>query len=167
MKITVPSEVSTVLLAGIALDTNNFTNRTTGRTFYAAYLLTNNGATVKKAQEYLKDDIKSYLREQDAVRSSEVYKEVAIIVCDENKRYSRQTLAKIADKLLQFKTIEASIVIGLLEEGQIGVSARSIGNIKIGKLLETFDGGGTDTSAAAIIQSGSLLEAKNNIISLI
>ena len=46
--------VSTTLLAGIVLDTNNFILKTTAKTYYTAYNLTRLGADPKKVQYLLK-----------------------------------------------------------------------------------------------------------------
>ena len=61
-----------------------------------------------------------------------------------NIKYRREDLAKIADTLLQFDKIEASFVVGKLGNGNIGISARSLGNINVGKILEHFNGGGDE-----------------------
>ena len=55
---------ATVLLSGIVLDTNNFTLKTNPETFYAAYYLTSLGASAKKVQYLLKQDINEYTERQ-------------------------------------------------------------------------------------------------------
>ena len=51
---------ATVLLSGIVLDTNNFTLKTTSDTYYSAYYLTCLGASAKKVQYLLKQDLDEY-----------------------------------------------------------------------------------------------------------
>ena len=51
---------ATVLLAGIVLDTNNFTLKTRAETYYAAYYLASLGASAKKVQYLLKQDLNEY-----------------------------------------------------------------------------------------------------------
>ena len=70
--------------------------------------------------------------------------------------YRREDLAKIADTLLLFDKIEASFVIGKLDDKSIGISARSLGRINVGKVLEPFNGGGDEFEAGASIKNADI-----------
>ena len=63
--------------------------------------------------------------------------------------YRREDLARVADTLLFFNNIEASFVIGKIGKDTVGVSARSLGNYEINKILEKIGGGGSDYNGAA------------------
>lgn len=158
-----PSDVATTLLSGIVLDTNNFVIRTGVDTFYAAYYLTKCGASAKEVQYLLKEDIKEYIEMQKVITEVKVIKKIAISKGLQTKIYRREDLAKIADTILLFKNIEASFVIGKTEFG-IGISARSMGEINIGEVLEDFGGGGDNHEAATIITDKSLNEVVEMVL---
>ena len=63
--------------------------------------------------------------------------------------YRREDLARVADTLLFFNNIEASFVIGKIGKDTVGISARSLGNYEINKILEKLGGGGNDYNGAA------------------
>ena len=158
-----PSDVATTVLAGIVLDTNNFVIRTNENTYYAAYYLARCGADSREVQYLFKEDIKEYIEMQKVITEVKVVKKIAISKGLQTKMYRREELAKIADTILLFKNIEASFVIGKTDNG-IGVSARSMGNINIGEIMEEFGGGGDCHEAATLIKDASLNEVVDRII---
>lgn len=162
-KYQIDSEVATVLLAGIVLDTNNFVIRTNTNTYYAAYYLAKCGADPKEVQYLFKQDIKEYAEMQKVITEVKVVKNIAISKGLQNRIYRREELAKIADVILLFSNIEVSFVIGKTSEG-IGISARSMGNISVGPILELFGGGGDKHEAAAIIKDKKLTEVFEEVV---
>ncbi|MBR1937238.1 MAG: DHH family phosphoesterase [Bacilli bacterium] len=141
---------STILLSGIVLDTNNFTLNTQKETFYAAYYLTSLGASAKKVQYLLKQDLKEYTERQKLLSQIETINgKIAFTKASPNAIYRREDLAKMADTLLFFNNIEASFVIGKTGKDIIGLSARSLGNYDIIKILEKLGGGGDTYNGAA------------------
>ena len=156
-KCLVEPDVATILLSGIVLDTNNFVIRTNTDTYYAAYYLTKCGADPKEVQYLFKQDIKEYAEMQKVITEVKVIKNIAVSKGLQTRIYRREELAKIADVILLFNNIEVSFVIGKTNEG-IGISARSMGNISVAPILETFGGGGDTHEAAAIIKDKKLSE---------
>ena len=148
--VEIESYYATVLLAGIVLDTNNFTLKTTPETYYAAYYLSSLGASAKKVQYLLKQDIEEYTERQKLMAGIETINgRIAITKATPYTIYRREDLARVADTLLFFNNIEASFVIGKIGKDTIGVSARSLGNYEIHKILEKIGGGGSDYNGAA------------------
>ena len=87
--------------------------------------------------------------------------------------YRREDLAKVADTLLFFNNIEASFVIGKIGKDTVGISARSLGNYNISKILEKLGGGGDTYNGAARFEKTTiskveqmLKKSSNKIISL-
>lgn len=150
--------VCTLLLAGIVLDTNNFTLKTTADTYYASYYLTAMGASPKKVQYLLKQDISAYVEQQKLLANIEVVNKVAITKGTQYITYRREDLAKMADTLLFFNDIEASFVIGKIGKDLVGLSARSLGNYNITDVLERLGGGGDSYNGAAIFEKKSIGE---------
>lgn len=150
--------VCTLLLAGIVLDTNNFTLKTTADTYYTAYYLTALGASPKKVQYLLKQDINTYAEQQKLLVNIEVLDKIAITKGTQYIIYRREDLAKTADTLLFFNNIEASFVIGKVGKDTVGISARSLGNYEISNLLEELGGGGDSYNGAAIFEHKTIGE---------
>ena len=141
---------ATVILSGIVLDTNNFTLKTTAETFYAAYYLTSLGASAKKVQYLLKQDIMEYTERQKLLADIEtINHRIAFTKATPYTIYRREDLANGADTLLFFNNIEASFVIGKIGKDTIGISARSLGNYNISRILEKLGGGGDTYNGAA------------------
>ncbi len=148
---------ATVLLAGIVLDTNNFTLKTTSDTYYSAYYLTCLGASAKKVQYLLKQDLEEYTERQKLLADIETINgKIAFTKATQYTVYRREDLAKVADTLLFFNNIEASFVIGKIGKDTIGISARSLGNFDIVSILEKFGGGGDSYNGAAKVDNATI-----------
>lgn len=166
-KIPLSEDLATYLLAGIVLDTNNFVVKTNENTFKVAYLLTKNGASPKKVQYILKQDLQEYIERQKVITDAKVFGKVALTKGIHKVIYKREDLAKIADTLLFFNKIEASFVIGRISADEIGVSARSMGNINVGKIMEKFGGGGDAHEAATRIKINQLKNLEKELEEII
>lgn len=141
---------ATVLLAGIVLDTNNFTLKTKAETYYSAYYLASLGASAKKVQYLLKQDLNEYTEREKLLTDIEtINNKIAITKASSHTIYRREDLAKVAETLLFFNNIEASFVIGKIDKDTVGISARSLGNFDINKILVKLGGGGDTYSGAA------------------
>ena len=162
-KIEINEDVATILLSGIVLDTNNFVLKTTKDTFYSAYILTKNGADPNFVQYLLKQNLKKYIARQKVITNAKVFKNIAISIGKSTEQYRREDLARIADTLLLFNKIEASFVIGKLDKRTVGISARSIGNIDVGDVLEALGGGGDLNEAGARIDNTSIKKVEASL----
>ncbi|WP_256759613.1 DHH family phosphoesterase [Cohnella sp. WQ 127256] len=144
---------ATALLAGITVDTKSFAFRTGSRTFEAASFLRRNGADSALIQRMLKEDLEEYIRKAEIIRNAETFRDcIAIAVADSSKQLPQLLIAQSADTLLNMTGIKASFVIGLRQDGLVGVSARSLGNINVQIVMERLGGGGHFTNAAAQLQ---------------
>ena len=150
--------IATLLLAGIVLDTYNFTLKTNANTFYTAYYLTAYGASPKKVQYLLKQDVEMYKEQQKLLTNIETKNKIAIAKGSQYITYRREELARVADTLLFFDNVEVSFVIGKIGKTKIGVSARSLGNINISKIMENLSGGGDALSGAAVFDDKKISE---------
>lgn len=164
-RVPIDGDLATILLSGIVLDTNNFVIKTSEKTYYMAYYLTSLGADPKKVQYLLKQDLKQYIERQKVITDVTIIKKhIALSKGRPNKIYRREDLAKIADTLLAFSDIEASFVIGNLSKQEIGISARSMGNIKVNQILEPLGGGGDQHEGAAKIEKKTMDEIEKQLI---
>ena len=90
---------SEALLAGIVLDTKNFTMRTGGRTFEAAAFLRRAGADTSDVQRLFQSDLAGMIERYDIIRHAElVHGDIAVAAVE--KEIDRVTAAKAADELL-------------------------------------------------------------------
>ena len=159
---------ATVLLSGIVLDTNNFTLKTSAETYYAAYYLANLGASAKKVQYLLKQDVEEYTERQKLLSDIEtINKKIAFTKATPYTIYRREDLAKVADTLLFFNNIEASFVIGKIGKDTVGISARSLGNFNITRILEKLGGGGDDYNGAARFENTTIGKVEQQLKKII
>ncbi|WP_336776253.1 DHH family phosphoesterase [Paenibacillus sp. MMO-58] len=144
---------ATALLAGITVDTKNFSLRTGARTFDAASFLRRNGADSTMIQRMLKEDLEEYVRKAEIIKHAEVYYDhVAIAVTEPGRKVAQLLIAQSADTLLNMTDIYASFVIGERPDGLIGISARSLGHMNVQVVMERMGGGGHLTNAAAQLE---------------
>lgn len=125
---------SEALLAGIVLDTKNFTMRTGGRTFEAAAFLRRAGADTSDVQRLFQSDLAGMVERYDIIRHAElVHGDIAVAAVE--KEIDRVTAAKAADELLTLSGIHASFV--LFKNGTgVNLSARSLGEINVQFIME-------------------------------
>ena len=153
---------SEALLAGIVLDTKNFTNRTGGRTFEAAAYLRRAGADTADVQRMFQSDLQSMISRYDIIRRAELYHgDIAIAALDQE--CDRVIAAKTADEMLTLQGVRASFVLYRKDDG-IYISARSLGEINVQVLVETLGGGGNSTTAGGQCSGMTVAEAKTTLL---
>ena len=149
------------LLAGIVLDTKNFTNRTGGRTFEAAAYLRRAGADTQDVQRMFQSDLESMIDRYAIIRRAELYREdLAIAAIDEECQ--RVTAAKAADELLTLSGVQASFVF-YPKDGGVYISARSLGEVNVQVIVEALGGGGNSTSAGGQLPEMTVDEVRRKL----
>ena len=134
------------LLAGIALDTKNFSLRTGDRTFDAAAWLRRAGADPTEVKKLFQSDMDDTIARYRILQSATLYHNLAIAAPTEPQK--RVVAAQAADELLNISGVDASIVIVPDGRGKIYASARSIGELNVQILMEKLGGGGNRSAAA-------------------
>jgi len=159
---------STIMLAGIIVDTRNFTLRTGSRTFDAASFLRSHGADTILCQHFLKDDIDTYIKRSDLIKTVKLFRGgVAIAHGDEEQIYHPVTVAQAADELLGLEGVEASYVVAKRSEDTVGISARSLGEVNVQLTMEALGGGGHLSNAATQIKDSTVEEAIEKLIEVV
>lgn len=138
---------ATIMLAGIEIDTNGYNMKTTIKTFKTAAYLMSMGADNILKQKILKIKKEEYLERTKQIEKSYMIKNMMICKLDKNN-HNPSYLATMSEDLLRFDKVEASFTIGILSNKKIGISARSLGNINVEKIIENLGGGGHLTDAA-------------------
>lgn len=156
------------LLAGITLDTKNFTFRTGVRTFEAAASLKKLSADSIEVKKLFQGDVETFSAKAEIIRNAKITNDViAISQCEEGFGKLQLAIAQGADELLNIKGIKASIVLGKGKDETIYLSARSLGEINVHVIMEKLGGGGHIDIAGAQIKNSSVekvLEKLKNII---
>lgn len=156
------------LYAGIMMDTKNFTFKTGVRTFEAAAYLRRCGVDIIKVKKWFQSDLESYNTISEIVRKAEIVRDsIGISIYDVQEKETSLICAKAADELLTIGNITASFVLGLMEDGKVCISGRSIGDVNVQMILEKLGGGGHITLAGAQLENVTIVEAKQELISKI
>ncbi|MDD2447323.1 MAG: DHH family phosphoesterase [Tissierellia bacterium] len=155
------------LLAGITVDTKNFSFQTGVRTFEAASILRRAGADTTVVKKLFRDDINTFVNRAEVIRSAKlVFDMIAIGRLEEEMDDSLLIAAQAANELLDINNVEASFVL-INSNSKVHISGRSIGNINVQIILEKLGGGGHLTSAGTQLSGVTMDEAeellKNNI----
>ncbi len=153
-----------MLLAGILLDTKQFTRNTGTRTFGAAQYLRGAGADPTDVYALFKTEPSELSKEARFHTAITIYNgNIAISACDGDNDDSYRIIAsKAADKMLTLRGIDAAFTLVKIGE-QIHISARSAGGkVNVQLILEKLGGGGHfDVAGAQVLSDsvGSVLES--------
>lgn len=158
--------ISTILLAGIEIDTNGFNLKTTSLTYEAASTLMEMGADSILKQELLKESKEEYMKRASFIRNSFMVNNDTAMCIISGKTDSKE-LAEISEELLTFEDVKASYAIGKIDDNLIGVSARSLGEIDVEEPMKKMGGGGHTSLAATQIKDKTIKEVKQEIIDII
>lgn len=167
--ITLTSLEASIMLAGIIVDTNNFTFRSGTRTFEAASTLRGMGADMVFVRKLLREPIDVEKLLSKALMTTEIFeKRFAIVTLPDTEVIGdRTTLAKISDKLLGIDDVDTSFTIGRISENQVGVSARSLDNVNVQVIMEIMGGGGHYNSAATQIDNTTVQAVHDELVELL
>lgn len=155
------------LMAGIIVDTKNFTLKAGARTFEAASFLRRHGADPAVTQHLLKEKLEDYIEKSEIIKNAKIiYDHIALSVAEPGHPCSQLVIARAADTLLNMAGVYASFVVGELPDGRIGISARSSGKINMQVIMERMGGGGHLTNAATQLE-GTLDEAVEQLMQVL
>ncbi|MGM0396404.1 MAG: DHH family phosphoesterase [Bacillota bacterium] len=155
------------LLAGITVDTKNFSFQTGVRTFEAASILKRAGADTTIVRQLFRDDFSTFVNKAEVIKSSKIiFDKIAIGRLEKKMEDSILIAAQAANELLNINDVEASFVLSQLD-GKIHISGRSLGSISVQLILEELGGGGHLTSAGAQIEKASMEDAEKLLTGII
>lgn len=165
----IEKEEADALLAGITVDTKNFTLKTGVRTFDAAAYLRRHGADTVRVRQLFQDDMNTFIQKANIVGNAERYKDmIAISTARVDTDNIRLIAAQAADDLLNIRGIRASFVIAQYQEdGEVIISGRSLGEVNAQVILESLGGGGHLEIAGAQFEDTDLESVKEQLINAI
>ena len=179
------SDVATALLAGINLDTNNYTKNRNSTTLRAIASLMDKGGddgyiTSLFMGEYSETMKKYEIASRNNTEFRTFTKKTKISIEDnedttfdttfsvaialDHEIRGKISLAQAADYLLNFADV--SITLANINERAISVHGRSKGQINIGGLFKKIDGGGTVYASATEFYDCDLDQAKQKIMTI-
>lgn len=158
-----PAEAD-AMYAGILVDTDNFVSKTGVRTFEAASFLRKCGADMVRVRKAYRTDIESYKQLSEGVAKAEIYMDDFAISEVPTVGIDSPTVlaAKVANDLLDVENVRASFVLSKIEN-VVYISARSIDDVNVQVIMESFGGGGHGTVAGAQIEDITIEEGKERI----
>ena len=149
------------LLAGIVLDTKNFTMRTGGRTFEAAAFLRRSGADTAEVKKLYQNDLADTVAKYALIQNAQLYRDhIALAVSPQP--VNRIIAAQAADELLNIMGIDTSFVIAP-EGDKVNLSARSMGDTNVQVILEKLGGGGNAAAAGGQVSGKSVDEVAQEL----
>lgn len=155
------------LMAGIMVDTKDFSFKTGVRTFEAASFLRKAGADTTSVKQLLADELSTYIARSETVKNAKIIGgNIAISICRESGPNISLVVPQAADELLNIKGINTSFVLAKSGEDVI-ISGRSLGDMNVQLVLEKLGGGGHLTVAGAKITNVSLKKAEDMVIDAI
>lgn len=159
---------ASAMLAGITVDSKEFSLRTGTRTFDAASYLRSIGADTQVVSELLKENIDNYLQRSHLVSTIDMIEpNMALLMGEDNKIYDPIITAQAADTALSLEHVDASFALTRRSKDVIGISARSMGNVNVQVIMEKLGGGGHLSNAATQIKGVTVEEAKDKLLAAI
>ncbi|MDR2355278.1 MAG: DHH family phosphoesterase [Clostridiales Family XIII bacterium] len=156
-----------LLLGGIIVDTNSFSVKTGARTFEAASWLRRSGADTAVVRQYLQSDMEDFRQRASIISNAEFLSGGIAVSRNEGRHENAQIInAQAADELLDIKGIRASFVLGETND-EVVISARSLGEVNVQKIMERLGGGGHLTTAAAQLKDITVDEVAAELQKLI
>lgn len=157
-------EAAEALLAGIYLDTKNFTLKTGVRTFEAAAYLRDTGANTITVRKLFSASAEENTAVNSIVNGAEIKGNYAFAKVEKGVPDPRLVASKASDSLLNIENVDASFVIYEDDFGGVSISARSYGRVNVQVVMEKLGGGGHHTMAAAQLGSISYEDAKLKLV---
>ncbi len=153
-------EEAELLFAGIILDTKQFANNTSPRTFAAAHFLRSEGASPAEAQMLFRSGLNDFKREIKYETNAFIYRDIIAFSYIEEEATQEDKIAasKAADRLLSLEGVLASFVLCKMDR-TVHISARSSGTVNVQLITEKLGGGGHFDMAGAQVKDATITEA--------
>ena len=108
-------------------------------------------------KKYLKENMTEKMMRNEFLDNLEIYKDKVGIAASRNTTiYERATLAKISDEIISIMGISVGFTVGYIGENEVGISARSLGEVNVQVIMERLGGGGHLNNAAAQIKDSDI-----------
>ena len=148
------------LLAGIYLDTKNFSVRTGTCTFEAAAFLKTMGANTVNVKLMFQTDMETYRDRAEIIKNTKIYRSIFAISVFEAQSEGNIKIAtsQAADEMLNIEGVQATFTIFETKD-YANISSRSFGNINVQLIMEKLGGGGHQSMAGTQLKGVNAKEA--------
>lgn len=159
---------ASLVMAGIMLDTKNFSSGVTSRTFDVASYLRSLGSDSTTIQTISALDFEEYRQTNELILAGQKIGDAILVAKgQENRTYSNVISSKAANTLLNMAGIEASFVITKTPKNQVAVSARSHSKINVQRIMEVMGGGGHFNLAACQLDGETVESVYQQLLTLL
>lgn len=157
-----PKEEANLILAGIMLDTKNFTANVTSQTFLAAEYLATQGANAALVKGLFTEKVEDLHAMSEIESRTRIYRRKLAVTWQSLDRAATEAdsvaMSKIADRLMNLRGVEASFTL-LSAENAVTISARSRDKINVEVIMKRLGGGGHFDMAGTRMTGITLAEA--------
>jgi c-di-AMP phosphodiesterase-like protein len=153
------------LMAGLMLDTKNFTMRTGARTFEAAAFLRQAGGDTGEVKKMFQNGLSDTIAKYGIIQNAKMYRQ-DIAIAPVDHPVGRVTAAQAADELLNIAGINTSFVL-YPDSDQVILSARSLNDTNVQVIVEALGGGGNGSAAGAQLSGRTVDEAYRLLVAAI
>ncbi len=157
---------ASALYAGIVVDTKNFAVQTGSRTFDAASYLRRSGADLILVRHLFMENFESSKLQGQLMVNAERYGNLVLTHAPKSAKNAAITAARVADWLITIEGVEAGFAFYYLPDGDIGISARSQGNLNVQVIMEEMGGGGHRTVAGAQIENSDMVQVQAQVLQI-
>ena len=167
-KVTYGTDIADYLLAAIYIDTQKLTApNITESTFEMLSKLYRHGGNMTKVKNLLAEDFVANKKTRELVESAKIFKySYALTLGDNTISYTTKQLAEAADFMLEYN-VDAAYAVGLLEDGRIGISARSKEKFNVCNIMKELGGGGKKYAAATQLTNTNVEEVGRQLVKII
>lgn len=160
---------STIMYAGLLVDTDNLKNRCSARSFEVCAYLKKEKADISLANDWLKEDLSDFINKSNITKNMIILSENIVVsaVPRSNGLLNRTALAQGANYICSVKGVEAAFVIGQTDINTVAVSARSNGTVNVQIILERMGGGGHFNAAGLQRSNVTVSAVKDELIKVI
>ena len=159
-------EEAALMLAGLMLDTKNFTQGAEMQTFSAVRYLFERGANTNMIRSFFSESLSMLFATSDIDSRTRIYRDkIALTWLSVDHPATEEdniAVAKAADKLLTISGVEASFAL-LHAENLVSISARSGDRINVQLIMRKLGGGGHYNMAGARLTNCSLEAASQKL----
>ena len=164
-KIRIGKPAATAIYSGIVVDTKNFSIQTGARTFEAAAYLRRSGADPVAVNYLFKSDYETTVSLAKTKAQSEYYEGGLVVSYIDKIIPNVQAIAgQAADSLLRVEGVRMTIILFMMKNDTVGISARSTGDLNVQVIMEKFGGGGHQNVAGAQIKNVPILDLKESVV---
>lgn len=161
---------STIMYAGLLVDTDELKSRCSVRTFEACAFLKKENCDMAMANEWLRDSLEDFINKANISKYLDYVGNgfaVSAVPKGNDVPLSRTALAQGANYICAVKEVNAAFVIGQIDTNTCAISARSNGEVNVQIIMEKMGGGGHFNASGLQRNNTTVAELKEELLKVI